>query len=1164
MLQKAKRCAVILMAGMLLMAPLFVNNVNAQVLYGSVAGTVKDQTGAVVPGATIVMTNPQTGQSRETLSDDTGKYQFLSVTEGTYDLSVKMTGFRNYLEKGVVVTINTSRTANITLQIGQVTDTVTVEASAAVLQTSKADVSVNLEAKAVENLPLGNYRNYQTLINLVPGATPGALQNAVTDTPGRSLTTNVNGMDRGANNTRLDGAANILVTMPHHTVYVAPAESIETVNVSTNNFDAEQGITGGAAVTVATKSGTNDIHGSLFGMHDNSALRAFRWDENRAKQTRKPKAIQNIEGYSLGGPIIKNKLFFFTDWEGTFQRLGYGTTLSVMPADLRTGDFNRKLGAQVLDAKGNPILIQTTEGASVPLQKGMIFDPYSGNLDGTGRKVFSSGGKVNVIPTARLNAATTKLLAAVPTPNLSGDTLNYFNSSSQSVNRNNFDVKINWNRNEKHQMWFKYSIMRALVTCNPSLGLEAQGPGLCTGGGVGKGDTQVQLATIGSTYTFSPKFLFDGTIGITRFGQTVDPGNLDKQYGLDVLKIPGTNGTDKLEGGAPYFTVSDLTTMGNSEGWNPLARNDTSYTMSLNFNKIQGNHDIRFGLDWMHHWMNHWQPELGCGPRGCFGFGNAITALNPSALGAVGGFTGGTPSFENAWNSQAAFLLGAASSSGKSPQFIKMTSFENTYGLYVRDRWRMTPKLTLNIGLRWELYPTRTRSQGMGIESYDPNTNEVLIGGKGGLPQDMGVGSSKKLFAPRIGFAYQMTPSLVWRGGYGITFHSHPWGAQALRGFYPLTIVSDFSGVNGYQPVTSDPNYVKAGVPNQPLGPTVGIPSICCPDISKGRVTLPLSAEMGYPAANKTLKRGYIESWNLTLEHKLPLDLIGSVAYVGSQSINGFAFQQLNASQIPGSGNNGRPFYIKFGRTANTRLWDGRTHSDYHALQATLNRRFTNGLFLKGAYTFSHSTAEANYGDWTTFSFNALSQLYRNKANTGFNRPQNLQLAFVYELPFGVGKKWAQNGVAKAIIGGWQTNGIFSAYKGGQYSLSASGTSLNMPGGNAQTPDQIKTEVQQLGNVGDLPFFDTTAFANITDVRFGNVGLYTMRGPGAVNMDFSLFRKFQVTERLNMEFKIEGFNISNTPHFGNPNGSITSSTFGKITSVSDDPRKFRFGLRMAF
>ncbi len=1162
MFQRAKWIPAVLLVGAFLLASICVQRLSAQVLYGSVVGTVTDQSGAVVPGATVTITNPQTGQTKEGVSDAAGNYVIQNVLEGTYDLSIKMAGFRNYLEKGVVVSINTVRHANVILQVGQVNETVTVEASAAVLQTTKADVSVNLESQAVTTLPLGNYRNYQTLINLVPGATPAAVQNAVTDTPGRSLTTNINGTDRGANNTRLDGAADILVTMPHHAVYVAPVESVETVNISTDNFDAEQGITGGAAVTVVTKSGTNDFHGSIFGMHDNSALRAFRWDENRAGQTRKPKTIQNIDGGSIGGPIVRNKLFFFTDWEGTFQRLGYGSLFSVPPADFRAGDFSRKLGAAILDSKGSPIMVPTTEGASTALRQGMVFDPYSGNLDGTGRKVFSSGGKINVIPSARFNAPMMKLLALVPAQTLTGDTNNYYNSGNQALNRNNIDAKVNWNRNEKQQIWVKYSIMRALVTCQFSLG-EAGGPGLCSGGGLGEGQTQVQVATIGQTYTISPTFLIDGTFGWTRFGQHVSPPDLGTNFGSDVLGIPGTNGPDPRESGMPYFSISDYTTLGNSEGWNPLQRNDQSYVVSLNANKIKGNHDIRFGLDLMHHLMNHWQPELGDGPRGGFSFGNAVTALNPNAIGAAVGFQGGTPSFENSWNSMAAFLLGAPSYAGKSSQYIKMTSFENDWALYVRDRWRITPKLTLNLGLRWELYPTRTRAQGMGIESYDRNTNDVLVGGWPGVPQDNGVGYSKKLFAPRIGFAYQIKSNTVIRGGYGLTYNSHPWGAQALRGFYPLTIVGTYNGTNGYQTLATDPNYVKAGIPNVPLGPTMGILSICCPDPTKGRQPLPLSAEMGYPEANQEMKRGYIESWNLTIEQRFPGEMVASVAYVGTQTINGFGFLQLNAGQIPGAGNAGRPDFIKFGRTANTRLWNGQFHSWYNALQATLNRRFTGGLMLKGAFTYSQALNEANYGDWTTPSYNAIWALSRNKGPATYNRPLMLQFAYSYELPFGAGRKYAQNGATNAILGGWQINGIFSSVKGGQYMLSASGTSLNMPG-NSQTPDQIKSDVAKLGNVGDLPFFDTSAFARITAVRFGTVGRNTMRAPGAVNMDLSLFRSFKITEKLHSEFRVEMFNFSNTPHFGTPNSNVTSSSFGKITSVADDSRRFRFGIRFAF
>ena len=289
--------------------------VSAQVLYGSIVGTLTDQTGAVVPKATVTVANSNTGLSRQVTTDEAGYYSIPNLLEGTYDLSVSADGFKPYTQKGIGVSISRVTRIDAVVQIGALSEQVTVEANVTSLQTAKADVSTSLDPAAMENLPLSGYRNFQSLINLVPGATPGRLQNAVTDTPGRALTTNVNGQERGANNTRVDGSADILVTMPHHAVYVPPVESIQEVNIATNNFDAETGMTGGAAVTVITKSGTNELRGSAFAMHDNNKMRAFLWDENRAGVTEKPKGHRNIDGGSIGGPIRKNKLFFFGDWE---------------------------------------------------------------------------------------------------------------------------------------------------------------------------------------------------------------------------------------------------------------------------------------------------------------------------------------------------------------------------------------------------------------------------------------------------------------------------------------------------------------------------------------------------------------------------------------------------------------------------------------------------------------------------------------------------------------------------------------------------------------------------------------------------------------------------------------------------------------------------------
>src|SRR6476620_2105658 len=316
------------------------------------------------------------------------------------------------------------------------------------------------------------------------------------------------------------------------------------------------------------------------------------------------------------------------------------------------------------------------------------------------------------------------------------------------------------------------------------------------------------------------------------------------------------------------------------------------------------------------------------------------------------------------------------------------------------------------------------------------------------------------------------------------------------------------------------------------------------------------------------LHRGYIESWNLVFERKLPAQMVATLGYVGSQSIRGFACLDINASQIPGSGDEGRPLFEKFGRTSATREWDGRTHSNYNSLQASLNRRFTTGLLIKSAYTFSKAIDEATYSDWTEFTWNAESVFYRNRALASHDVPHNFQLAAVYELPFGPGKKWAQTGTTAAIFGGWQLNGLFAAYSGRPFQLTSSGSSLNMPG-NMQTPDQVGP-VKYLGNVGDDgTYFDTTAFKRVTEVRFGNVGRNTMRGPGIANLDLGLFRTFKLGPQYNLQFRAEAFNATNTPHFSNPNGNVNSSNFGNVLTTQTAyamgrSREFTLGLRFSF
>src|SRR5205809_1594106 len=318
----------------------FVQRADAQVLFGSVSGTVTDQSGAGVPKAHVTLINRATSVQKEADADESGHYTITDMPPGNYDLKVTASGFKPLTQTNLTVAANTVMNGDAKLQVGAVSEQVTVEASTVTLQTEKTDVHTELTEKAILEMPLNQYRNFQTLINLVPGATPGVFQNAIADTPERGLSTNINGTNRNNNNTRVDGAADVFVWLPHHAVYIPPAETIQEVNISTNNFDPEQGMTGGAAVTVITKSGTNQFHGSAFEYHQDQALRARQFFETEASSPKKGKSILNDFGGTFGGPIKRDKLFFFGSYNGTLERDNRSTGLVTVPtAALIAGDF---------------------------------------------------------------------------------------------------------------------------------------------------------------------------------------------------------------------------------------------------------------------------------------------------------------------------------------------------------------------------------------------------------------------------------------------------------------------------------------------------------------------------------------------------------------------------------------------------------------------------------------------------------------------------------------------------------------------------------------------------------------------------------------------------------------------------------------------------------
>jgi hypothetical protein len=1096
---------------------------HAQVLYGNLVGNITDPQQASVANATVSITNPSTGYTTETKSDDRGLYEIRNIPPGTYNVKITASGFTSFEAKDIPIAANNIARVDVPLKVGNVSEVITVGAEAAQLQTDKSDLHTDISSKEATQIPISGYRNFQSLIDFVPGANPSNFQNATTDSPARALTTNVNGASRNSNNTRIDGAASIMTWLPHHSLYVPPLESIEAVNITTNSFDAEQGMAGGAAISVNTKSGTNQFHGVAFAYHANhkwGAKNLF-FNPNTPAGPGIPQRIDNQFGGTFGGPLIKDKLFFFTSWERTTTAERGNGLLSVPTAQVRSGNF---------------------AGLAT------VYDPATGDpATGQNRTPFPN----NQVPQNRWSTAASTLQNMIPLPNSgTGQAANFFASVPYYFKRDMVDAKVNWTPNGKTNVFGKYSVMIAPVTAGVPFG-EALGgyPGGAAGAaGIGTGNNKTDVFGGGISYVISPTLLFDANYGGTLMHHDTTPPDYGKNIGTDVLRIPGTNGPDIRQSGFPIFNLSGYTSVGNVNNWSPVVRDDKVFTYVANLNWTLGAHNVRMGIDYIHHQMNHWQPELnGYSPRGAFTFGNGVTALNGGPAG-------------NNFNAYAAFLLGLPSQFGKAYQFYDpMRTREFQQGYFIRDNWQVNRKLSLNLGLRMEHFPIMSRGE-FGIERYDPTTNKVLIGGRGSVPRTAGTDALAIMWAPRLGMAYRMNEKTVLRMGYGITNDPYPV-SRPLRSPFPAVIVDEYIQPNGFVPAGSL---------------ATGIPAVRFPDISSGTVDIPNTISTNSLQAGK-FKRGYIQSYNFTLQRELFGKLVLQTGYVGTRSIRaGVTYFNANAGLVPGAGVNGRPLRAPFGVGVDRNFFIPMGYQRYDGWQTNLTRRFS-GVFLTMSHTWSKTISTvpggANNGNGLGTSggnsdnglaFYVPSQFYANRALAAFDRQHVFQTAVTYELPFGKGKSYLTSGAAGKILGGWQINSSISAVSGNPFTVLADGASLNAPG-NVQVADQV-SDARKLGGVGlGSPYYDPSSFTAVSGARFGNMGLYNLRGPGFFNMNSGLFRSFSFTERFTIQFRAEGLNITNTPQLQNPNVTVTSpANFMRITAANQTQRTFRFGLRLAF
>ncbi len=1094
----------------------------AQILYGGMVGNVTDGSAAAIPGAKVSIKNLATGTSRESTANEAGTFRFATITPGTYTVSVEAAGFRVFNQSGVEVKVNNLTRVDARLEVGEVSEQVTVEASTVALQTDRAEVRHDVDSRTLENVPIPVGRNYQMLLGTLPGFTPPRNAHSVPANPTRSVRYSVNGTSDQNNNVRIDGTTSYNPNLPHMTGINPTLESIEVVNVVTNSFDAEQGLAGGAAINLQIKSGTNDFHGSAYLYHFNQTLSAYPYFSNRAAD--RPKYIYNQGGGTIGGPIKKNRAFFFVSYERTSERQNAQRFLDVPTAAMRAGDLS-----------GSPTAIFDP-------MSGVAFNRANTNAFARDRTAFPN----NQIPRSRFSGPSRNIvdLPDWPLPNSPGQgalrlNLNYLAAINYAYDRDQIDSKVNISLTDKWTAFLRLSYLD-YSTDNPApFGILAGQAVHPTDSRPGNGFGNTYSGTISTTYAATPNLIFDAYFGTMLLDTNALFPDLDQNVGRDILGIPGTNGDSTFSGGLGRMPLDGFSILGNANN-SPFFGRDYQYQYVFNGNWAKGAHDVRFGTDVYQLRLNQGVANAAGavgGPAGGFTFRNATTTQR------------GGPA-ANDYNTIGSLLLGLPREAGRNILSVPEYNLgANFYSLYLRDRWQVTPRLTLSYGVRWEYYPAPTRPN-RGLEKYDFDTNESVLCGLGSTPKDCGLHQSKKLFSPRLGLAWRATDTFIVRAGYGITYDPFSL-ARDLRANYPIQFVQNLA----FDSTWSYSTTLDQGLPATPLVP------------EQERLALPGTA--AFITADGNFRRGYVQSWNFTMEKQIG-NWIGSAGYVATRSIRQTSFLNANWADL-GRGNAGRQLQQKFGRTAATTFIGHMGTAKYDSLQARLQRRFRGGYQMQLSYTWGHSlgyTAEAS-----TAAPRVHHPAYwdKNYGPLPLDIRHNVVISGMAELPFGRGKRWAGSGVGSALLGGWQINFLSRFNTGTPVTPTAPGTVLNAPG-SGQFADCLgpvttigeRTRWWDRSNLGDPNAIDRNT------PRFGTCGTGVLRGPGLVNFDTSVFRKFNVNERITVQLRGEAFNISNTPHFGNPNSDVSSGNFGLIGSVQNtgregnDQRFFRLGLRIGF
>jgi Carboxypeptidase regulatory-like domain/TonB dependent receptor len=1119
---------------------------NAQQVFGRIFGTVTDSTGGAVQNAKVTITDQSKGTQFDVMTNESGNYEKGQLIPGSYTVDVEATGFQKASFKNIPVQVDNAARVDATLQPGNVSQTVEVTAAAPTLQSDRADVSTTFTAAQLVNLPsLG--RNAQEFELLVPGTTRIGWAHASSEDPQGSAQIQVNGQHFSGTGYQLDGTENqdpilgIVVINPN-------IDSLAEQKISAQDYDAEFGYAGAGIQNASTRSGTNQFHFSAFEYFRNNSpgFTTFARDPF-AEPNGAPPFKWNQFGGSIGGHIIKDKLFFFGDAELVRQRFN-GSVLTTVPTALaRTGDFSEYLAAS---------------------PQNQIFDPATGDpVTGVGRTAFPG----NVIPTNRLSPQAVALLQYFPLPNVavSNPLLpNYAASGGGSFDANKWDTREDYFANERTTLFGRYSNHQFERSAVGAFGSLAGGPAFNGVAFAGNSFVRNQSIAIGLTHTYSPTVVNELRFGYMRYNVQTTPNGVGTSPAAEA-GIPGLNLDPYYTSGLPYFNFVDpsnnqITSLGYSLGANqcncPLTQKEQQYQVTDNVSKIVGNHTFKFGAD-IRYALNlrvpsdsHRAGEL------TFNTQNTGFVSAPGA-GAIDGLAFAT------------FLVGDVT---HFERYVSTSTNaaerQRRWFFYGQDSWRATPKLTINWGLRWELvFPERVNAPQNGAQ-LDLRTGLINVFGYG-LVGSTGVQEMNWLnFAPRLGIAYQVTPKTVIRTGYGWSYELGTFGATFGHNVTqnpPVLTRQQENAANNFQSV-----FTLAQGPQAP--PATPVPPT-------GQFLLPDGIAAKARPLDVRLPR--VEVYNLTVERQIAAQTSLSVGYVGNVgrhvgwgSGDGFD-QNVNAPAfIPGltDENLARPFFAKYGWTQDISLYCMCATNYYNSLQAQVKRNFATGYGLQVSYTWQDSVVDAA----DAYTFNYDRPLGRGRAN--WIPDHQLIIAQNYTIPFGRGRKYGANinRFVDYAIGGWNIDGSTTFYSGmpftPQINSYPEGTVRPYTGpnnrpdrgtGNPYASDQNREHWLNVGPGGTL----SSAFAIPADNTFGNYGVNTLRGPIFINQDLSVAKSFRLTERLSWQLRGEAYNVFNHTNLALPGGnsttpSVNGNNAGVITGIAfgSTMRRLQFAARLDF